>query len=115
MGVYFLLEDIFEVLIPMSLHEKYRPLLAGSLNTAKFFETTFSRLVTKHKKHPDLLSSFLIYGSNLCSGVSKLRDSVISSEVFKVLINTLYVKILTKRTTNRPYLNLKKSVFKYDS
>ena len=81
MGVYFLLEDLFEVLIPMSLHEKYRPMMSGSQNTAKFFEQTFSRLVTKHKKHPDLLSSFLVYGGNLCSGESKLRDSVISSQV----------------------------------
>lgn len=95
----------------MSLHEKYRPMIADSLETHKFLEATFTRLISRHKKQPDLLSSFLIYLSNLCYGASKLRDSFINESIAKLLISTLYEKILVKKTVNRNHLNLKKNVY----
>lgn len=111
MSKYFILEDIFEVLIPMSLHEKYRELLAESPETHKFIELTFSRLISRHKKQPDLFSSFLIYASNLCSGNSKLRDTFITDSAFNVIVGLLYEKVVTRKTTNRAYLNLRKNVY----
>ena len=50
MNKYFILEDIFEVLIPMSLHQKYRELLNQSPFVHKFIEKTYSQLISRHKK-----------------------------------------------------------------
>ena len=95
----------------MSLHEKYREMLADSPETHKFIEQTFSRLISRHKKQPDLLSSFMIFASNLCSGNSKLRDNFITGAAFKIMVGLLFEKVLKRKTANRSYLNLKKNVF----
>lgn len=48
---------------------------------------------------------------NLCSGNSKLRDTFISTETLKIVVLSLFEKVLIKRTTNKSQLNLKKNIY----
>ena len=48
---------------------------------------------------------------NLCSGNSKLRDTFITKETLRVVVLSLFDKILMKRTSNKSQLNLKKNVY----
>lgn len=48
---------------------------------------------------------------NLCSGNSKLRDSFINEQTFKIIVVSLYEKVIMKKTVNKSQLNLKKNIY----
>lgn len=48
---------------------------------------------------------------NLCSGSSKLRDTFISHQTLKTIVNLLHEKVISKKSANRSQLNLKKNIY----
>lgn len=48
---------------------------------------------------------------NLCSGDSKLRDTFITHQALKAIVNLLHEKVICKKSTNKSQLNLKKNIY----
>lgn len=49
--------------------------------------------------------------SNLCSGDSKLRDTFITYQSLKAIVNLLHEKVICKKSANKSQLNLKKNIY----
>ncbi len=75
---YQLCEDLFEILVPISLYEPYRIKLSNDQKVHQFIEETYTKLLSKRKTATHLLNIFMIYMSNLISGV----DSGIKNNYF---------------------------------
>jgi len=95
----------------MSLNEFYRPKLASDKGTYQFIEDMFPRLITKYKKQPMLVDNFLTYFSNLCSGDSTLKNTYLTPQKFKVVLNALHHFILNHKSKNREFLDLRQTVY----
>lgn len=68
LSIYGFVDNLLQVLVPMSLSEVYRSQLSSDKATYEFIEDMFPRVITKYKKQPLLVDNFLTYFSNLCSG-----------------------------------------------
>ena len=68
MDRYWYIEDIFEILIQISLYEKYREMISKSKQTEDFMDIAYPALITKSKKQTSVLNAFMIYFGNLCQG-----------------------------------------------
>lgn len=111
LSVYAFVDNLLQILVPMTLSEIYRPLLGGDKKTYEFIESMFPKLITKYKKQPQLLDNFYTFFSNLCSGQSTLKNNFLKKEKFTVILDSLYHFILTHRSKNRIFLDLKQSVY----
>ena len=61
----------------------------------------FSKLITKYKKQPRLVDSFLTFFSNLCSGDSVLKGSFLKKDKVSAIVGSLFYMILDVKTKNR--------------
>lgn len=64
----------------LSQSEKYRTLLATNRPTIDFLLQSYPVIITKFKKEMQLVTSFVVYCSNLCMG-----DSILKNELEKHL------------------------------
>lgn len=111
LSVYAFIDNIFQILVPMSLSDIYRPLMSSDKGTFEFVETMFSKLITKYKKQPQLLDNFMTLLSNLCSGDSTLKNSFLKKEKVTVIYDSLFLFILSHKSKNRLILDLKQTVY----
>ena len=73
-SVYAFIDNLFEILVPMTLYEPCRLQLSSSEATFTFITQLFPVLISKYKKQPNLVDNFFIFMSNLCSGESQLKN-----------------------------------------
>ncbi len=109
---YQLCEDLFEILVPISLYEPYRIKLANDQKVHNFLEETYSKLLSKRKTATQLLNVFMIYMSNLLSGGdSGFKNIYLTKQKVITLVDSMILVILDEKTHNRTYLELKKNVY----
>lgn len=111
--VYAFVDNLLQILVPMTLSEIYRPQMAGDKKTYEFIEFMFPKLITKYKKQPQLLDNFITLFSNLCSGESTLKNNFLRKEKFTVILDSLYHFILSHKSKNRLFLDLKQSLYSF--
>lgn len=105
-------EDLFEILVPISLYEPFRVKLSNDQKVYHFIEETYTKLLAKRKTATQLLSVFIIYMSNLLSGNdSGLKSNYFSKQKTNTLVDSFFVMILGQKTQNRAFLDLKKNVY----
>ena len=110
--VHQVCEDIFEVLIPLSLYEPYRIKLSNDNKVQAFIEETYTKLLNKRKTRTQLLNVFIIYMSNLLSGAdSGLKNQYFTKQKVTTIIDSFFEYILDQKTQNRTFLDLKKNVY----
>lgn len=113
MSLYAYVDNLLQILVPMTLSENYRPQMASDKKTYEFIESMFPKLITKYKKQPQLLDNFITLFSNLCSGESALKNNFLKKEKFTVILDSLYHFILSHKSKNRLFLDLKQSVYSF--
>lgn len=95
----------------MSLSDIYRPQMSSDKRTFEFIETMFTKLITKYKKQPQLLDNFMTLTSNLCSGDSALKNVFLKKEKVVIIFESIYLLILSHKSKNRLFLDLKQSIY----
>ena len=113
MSLYAYVDNLLQILVPMTLSEIYRPQMASDKKTYDLIEAMFPKLITKYKKQPQLLDNFITLFSNLCSGESALKNNFLKKEKFTVILDSLYHFILSHKSKNRLFLDLKQSVYSF--
>lgn len=102
---YQLCEDLFEILVPISLYEPYRIKLSNDQKVHHFLEETYTKLLSKRKTATQLLNVFIIYMSNLLSGSdSVFKNIYLSKQKLITLVDSMILLILDEKTQNRTYL-----------
>lgn len=76
-SLYDFIDNLFEILIPITLYEPYRLQLSSSPRIYEFIETLFPKLITKYKKQTTILDHFCTFFSNLASGDSALKTNML--------------------------------------
>ena len=110
--IYQIIEDLFEILIAMTLYEPYRIKISSELDTCTFIESSYTKLISKRNNRTHLLNLFVIYMSNLLSGSdSRLKNNFFNKQKFTTLIDSFFVLILDQKTQSRTFLELKRNVF----
>ena len=112
-SVYGYIDNLLQILVPMSLSDVYRPQLSSDKKTCEFVEAMFPRLITKYKKQTMLLDNFMTFFSNLCSGESNLKNSYLKTEKVKIILDSLYHFVLSHKSKNRELLDLKQSLYSF--
>ena len=105
---YLRLEDFLEVLVCLSHSEKHRNLLCMSRPTVDFLLWCYPRIITKFKKEVQLVTSFVIYCSNLCMG-----ETLLKNELEKNLLGVLasLTRIIETENKLRRFIDLQKSCY----
>jgi hypothetical protein len=95
-------------MVGLSLCEKYRLILSTSRSTVDFVLSSYPIVITKFKKEIQLVSSFVIYCSNLCIG-----ESLLKVELEKNLPGVIasLTRIIETETKKRRFIDMQKSVY----
>lgn len=112
MEEYSRMEDLFELLVTLSQSEKHRTLLSTNRSTVDFLLQCYPAIITKYKKEMQLVSSFVIYCSNLCMG-----ESLLKTELEKNLPGVFgsLSRILESESKQRRFIDLQKSSYNFIS
>lgn len=74
-STYDFVDNLLQILVPITLYEPCKLELSKSTKSLDFITKMFPILITKFKKQPSLLDNFFIFVSNLCEGNSILKNS----------------------------------------